>query len=242
MFMKDVPRAYLESLVNYAKNNSSDILVSALESDGRKYFNSVFSLGTSPIQVYRKHHLVPFGEFVPYASVIRPMYEKLVHIDLVDTSAGPATQPLINAAGQHIAISICFENEFGNEIAKTLSQATLLVSVSNGAWYGTTIAHEQDLQMSQMRAIESGHYLLRASDAGVTAIIDQYGKVLERAPGFEMTRLDGMALGLSGSTPYTQWGDWPVVLWCIMGLIAVANLDILKWLHNKGNSKQDIKS
>lgn len=220
MFMREVPRSYLASLVSHAKENGSDILVSALEGDGNRYFNSVFSMGVSPIQVYRKRHLVPFGEFVPFASFIRPIYEKLVRIDLIDTAAGPPVQPLIDAAGQHIAIGICFENEFGNEISSTLSQATLLVAVSNGAWYGTSIAHEQDLQMSQMRAIESGHYLLRASDAGVTAIIDQHGKVLERARSFEMTRLDGQALGLSGSTPYVRWRDWPVVLLCVAGLAA----------------------
>lgn len=220
MFMSDIPRPYLASLVRHAKKNGSDILVSALEGSGDKYFNSVFSIGVSPIQVYRKRHLVPFGEFVPFASLIRPLYRKATHIDLIDTSAGPSDQPLIEAAGQRIALSICFENEYGNETSRTLSQATLLVSVSNGAWYGTSIAHEQDLQMSQMRAVESGHYLLRASDSGVTALIDQHGNVLKRAPDFEMTSLDGVVQGMSGRTPYVRWRDWPVVWLCFTGLIA----------------------
>ncbi len=220
MFIGDIPRTYLESLVRHARENGSDILAGALEGSDDRYFNSVFSIGISPIQVYRKRHLVQFGEFVPMASLIGPLYGQLTRIDLIDTAAGPPDQSLINTAGQHITVSICFENEFGNELPVILSHATLLVSVNNGAWYGTSIAREQDLQASQMRAIESGHYLLRAGDSAVTAIIDQHGNVIERAPDFEIPGLDGAAQGMAGSTPYVRWRDWPVLVLCFAGLAA----------------------
>ena len=110
-----------------------------------EYYNSAVTLGTSPIQVYHKVHLVPFGEFVPpgLAWTLR-----LVNIPMADISRGRTRQPL-EAAGQRIAVNICYEDAFGEEIARQLPEATLLVNVSNVAWFGDSLAPAQHLQIAQ---------------------------------------------------------------------------------------------
>src|SRR5207237_2650385 len=113
-----------------------------------EYFNSVITLGTSPIQAYHKLHLVPFGEFAPpgFGWLLA-----LVNVPMSDLSRGRVRKPL-QAAGQRIAVNICYEDAFGEEIAMQLPEATLLVNASNVAWFGDSLAPAQHLQIAQLRA------------------------------------------------------------------------------------------
>ena len=106
-------------------------------------------------------------------------------------------------------MNICYEDVFGEEIIRQLPQATLLVNVSNDAWFGDSIAPRQHLQISQMRALESGRYMLRATNTGVTAIVNEKGRVLKQVPVFRTIALHGTAQGMQGSTPYVRWGNIP---------------------------------
>lgn len=218
MFIHQVSQTYLEEIAEQAKRNGGDILIGALEYKTRQrgdYFSSIFSLGTSPIQVYRKRHLVPFGEYVPFAAFFRPIHNRLLRIAFVDTSPGPDGQPPFDIAGQRVGISICYEEAFGDEISQQLPEATLLVNASNDAWYGDTIALEQHLQISQARALETGRYMLRATNTGITAIIDERGNIVKAGPRSMAMALHGQAQGRSGSTPYVVWRDLPTLVLCL---------------------------
>lgn len=204
----EVPADYLELLAGYARRNQGDILIGMVESPGSQdvYYNTMFSFGTAPDQTYRKYHLVPFGEYIPLKAVFGWVIDVL-KIPLSDFSRGGLDQRPMHLAGQRIAINICYEDVFGEEIINQLPEATLLVNVSNDAWFGRSIGPRQHLQISQMRALETGRYMLRATNTGVTAMINEQGVVLQEAEIFTTTSLNVSAQGFSGSTPYVRFGN-----------------------------------
>jgi apolipoprotein N-acyltransferase len=209
-FLDQVDPAYLARLRAVAQRNGGDALVGVLARRSRdEYYNSVLTLGVSPSQLYRKAHLVPFGEFVPpgFAWTL-----EVLHIPMSAFSRGPAEQPVLEVAGERVAPNICYEDAFGDEIARRLPEATLLVNMSNVAWFGDSLAPAQHLQIAQLRAIETGRMHLAATNTGVTAAIDRDGRVVARLPQFREGRLEVTAQGYSGSTPYSRYRDWPVVV------------------------------
>lgn len=217
-FLDEVDPRYLDDIAQTAAKRGADILLGVpIRVPGGQYFNSVVSLGTSPIQRYDKAHLVPFGEFVPYGF---HWVVNTVAIPMADFSLGTSRPKPLDLAGQRVAPNICWEDAFGEEIIRQLPDATLLVNVSNVAWFGDSLAPSQHLQISRMRAIETGRYMLRATNTGVTAIIDARGDVLARLPQFKEGILSGEAQGYAGATPYVKWGNPPVVVACF-ALLAV---------------------
>ncbi len=210
LFYRDVPRDYLEMLARHAQENRGSVLIGLPEFEregaSEDYYNSVVDIGAGPAQTYRKHHLVPFGEYIP----LKPLFGWIIHvlhIPLDDFARGAPTQQPMRAGGQRVAVNICYEDAFGREIIRQLPAATLLVNVSNDAWFGDSLAPYQHLQISQTRALESGRYMLRATNTGVTAIVDQRGRVVRRLPEFVTAALDGTAQGFAGRTPYVRWGN-----------------------------------
>ena len=220
LFYHDVPKIYLEKLAAHAKKNGGDVLIGLPErADREHYYNSVFSFGSSPTQTYRKSHLVPFGEFIP----LRPLFGwvlEVLQIPLLDFSRGPADPQPLKVAGQRVAVNVCYEDVFGEEIIRQLPQASLLVNVTNDAWFGDSVAPMQHLQMSQMRALETGRYMLRATNTGVTAVINAQGEVLSRLPLFTTAVLEHEVRGYTGATPYVRWGNWAVLALCVTAIVA----------------------
>jgi apolipoprotein N-acyltransferase len=221
LFLDNVPRDYLAELAAHARKNRGDMLIGVPERlPNGQYYNSVISVGSAPTQSYHKFHLVPFGEFIP----LRPLLAGIVGalaIPLQDFSRGSERPRPLEVAGQHVAVNICYEDAFGEEIIRQLPQATLLVNVSNVAWFGRSIAPRQHLQISQARALESGRYMLRATNTGVTAVISPRGEVVTSAPEFTRTTVDYRVPGFQGSTPYVRWGNYGVLA-IAMVLVVVA--------------------
>lgn len=221
LLASNLPKDYLPVIAEHAKDNLGNVIIGLAEreiiNNEVHYFNSAVSMGTAPEQRYRKSHLVPFGEFIPLKSALGWIYNDLLHIPLTDLSSGPNHQTPLSLTGQKIAVNICYEDAFGEEIIRQLPEATLLVNLSNDAWYGDSLAAHQHLQMSQMRALETSRVMLRATNTGATAVIGRDGRVLSQAPMFKQISLEGQAQGYSGSTPYTRWGNWPVI--CLILLI-----------------------
>ncbi len=217
MFLDDVPADYLAALQRSVRNQGADLLLGVPErlADGR-YFNSVISLGKAPRQTYRKQHLVPFGEFVPWGFGWIVDY---LHIPLSDFSRGEEAQAPMSVAGQKVAVDICYEDAFGEEIVRALPAATLLVNVSNDAWFGNSASPWQHLQIAQMRALETGRYMLRANNTGITAAIDQKGRVVEQLAPFVQGVLHTQAQGYEGLTPYARFGNGPAVILALLALL-----------------------
>jgi len=217
-FYDRIEPEYLARLEALAQRSGGDLLLGVpYRTPGGDYFNSVISLGSAPRQAYHKSHLVPFGEFIPagFGWVLR-----VLEMPLSDFSRGAHEQPPIAAAGQRIAVNVCYEDAFGDEIARRLPEATLLVNVSNVAWFGDSLAPAQHLQMAQLRAAETGRMHLAATNTGITAAIDRDGRVVGRLPQFSEGVLEVMAQGYAGATPYSRYLDWPVVVVSLLVLAA----------------------
>jgi apolipoprotein N-acyltransferase len=218
MFYDNLRHSYLAELRALAIARGADILAGVPSGDIEgDYYNSVVSIGAAPEQFYHKHHLVAFGEFVPpgFGWIVR-----VLKIPLSDFARGGKDQAPLRVAGQQVAVNICYEDVFGEEIIRALPEATLLANVTNDAWFGESFAGWQHAQMSQMRALEAGRTMLRATNTGVTAIIDHKGRVVSALPEFATATLHGEAQGFQGMTPYARWGNAPVVL-LMLGLLAL---------------------
>jgi apolipoprotein N-acyltransferase len=167
-------------------------------------FTGLHATEPATIQIYAKRHLVPFGEYIPPGF---DWFFKLVHIPMADFAAGPAQQPPLQVAGQQIAPNICYEDLFGEELLHALPTATLLINLSNTAWFGDSLAQPQHLQIARLRALETGRMMLRATNTGITAAIAPDGRVLGQLPAFTAGALQVAAQGYVGMTPYARWGN-----------------------------------
>lgn len=220
LLSRQIPADYLAQMRSHAVRNQGDILIGAVE-DEDGYYNSMLSVGNAHderMQNYRKSHLVPFGEYIPLKSVFGWIYRDWLHMPLTDLSRGDIRQQPLQIAGQQVAVNICYEDVFGEEIIRQLQQATLLVNASNDAWYGRSLAAFQHLQMSQARALETGRMMLRATNTGDTAIIDTHGNILQQLPHFTTATLQGTAQGYTGTTPYVRWGNWPALVFMFLAI------------------------
>jgi apolipoprotein N-acyltransferase len=229
-----LPADYLAALSATVREHNGDVLVGVPELDrSGRYFNSVMSFGTAPTQGYRKHHLVPFGDYFPLRPVLGWMMD-LMQIPMSDFSHGEPVQVPLRVAGQKIAVNICYEDAFGEEVIRQLPEATLLANFTNDAWWGDSLGPEQHLQIAQLRALEAGRPMLRATNTGVTAIIDSKGRVVASAPQFVKTVVEGNVQGHAGSTPYVRWGNYGFL--ALSALMLLAAVLAKKWAQATGNS------
>jgi apolipoprotein N-acyltransferase len=178
---------------------------------------------------YDKHHLVPFGEFIP---TLFRWFVALMNIPLGDFDRGALGQPSWPVAGQRIAPNICYEDLFGEELAAAFLvhelAPTMLVNLSNIAWFGDTIAIDQHLQISRLRTLELGRPMLRATNTGATALIDHHGVVVQQLDRLTRGRLEVSVEGRTGVTPYarwtSRWGLMPLWIGCLTVALLVASM------------------
>ncbi|TMH11118.1 MAG: apolipoprotein N-acyltransferase, partial [Betaproteobacteria bacterium] len=227
VFADEVPPEYVALLRSAAQHNGGDLLLglfffeprASVDEDDR-YYNSVVTIGTATPQVYRKHHLVPFGETIPLKPVFGWFIRNVLAIPLADQTPGAAYQEPFVVAGQRLAVNICYEDAFGGELARRAADATLMVNVTNDAWYGHSLAAEQHDQIAAMRALETARPMLRATNTGITSIIDHHGVESARLPWFTRGVLEGTIAGRQGVTPYVRFGDALVVALALL-IIAI---------------------
>jgi len=217
LFVDNLPAGFLEAWEAHAREIGGAVLTGIPErfADGR-YYNSVLTLDGGPRQFFRKVHLVPLGEFIP------PGFKwllDLMQIPLGDFTRGDAKQPPMLAAGQRVAANVCYEDVFGEELIHALPAAGLMANVSNDAWFGHSFAPWQHLQIGQMRALETGRWWLRANNTGITAILDERGRVRARLEPFTTGNLEGTAQPRSGLTPYARWGNGGFLLLAGLALL-----------------------
>jgi apolipoprotein N-acyltransferase len=213
LLFDQVPREVLRGLTA----NGEALLGVAVRTTQGGYVNGAVAL-TSELrsQGYAKSHLVPFGEFVPPGF---SWFFDLVRIPMSNFTAGPARQPPLVVAGQNIMPNICYEDLFGEEIVRALPLATLLVNMSNTAWFGDSLAQPQHLQIAQLRALETGRPMLRSTNTGMTAVVAPDGTVSAVLPAFTRGALRVEVRGYQGLTPYGRRGNWPALLLAALALV-----------------------
>ncbi|HYD63415.1 MAG TPA: apolipoprotein N-acyltransferase [Noviherbaspirillum sp.] len=239
LLSSQLPPDYLPLLSDFATRSKSHVILGIPVSDGpRLYANSVLGLAPGADKPYRydKHHLVPFGEFIPPGA---QWFVRMMKIPLGDFSRGELLQAPFRVRDQRVLPNICYEDLFGEEIAAQLGasrdgrlpEATILLNVSNIAWFGDSIALPQHLQISQMRSIETGRPMLRSTNTGVTAVIGPKGEVSAQLPPFERGVLAATVQGFDGLTPYSLYGNMPAIAIAILLLLAARF-----WGLTKGNN------
>ncbi|VAW86980.1 Apolipoprotein N-acyltransferase / Copper homeostasis protein CutE [hydrothermal vent metagenome] len=211
---------FIDDLNIEAQQNKTDILLGVLYMDieSDRYYNSVIALSDKNNAFYHKRHLVPFTEYLPMKSVLGALVD-FMNVPMSNFGAGKKGQTLLHVAGVDVGVSICFEDAFGEEMIALLPQASVLVNVSNDAWFEGTDAPYQHLQMAQMRALELGRPMLRATNTGVTAVMDHLGRFQSIAPNLEIAVLTESIQPMKGITPYVRFGNAPVVI-CFLLILA----------------------
>jgi apolipoprotein N-acyltransferase len=212
-------KTFIDSLDAVAKRHDTALLtgIPYKDIDQEKYYNSILLLGKDR-GIYHKYHLVPFGEYLPLDKFLRPLLH-FFRIPMSNFSPGTNNIKTLDTQKASIGTTICYEDAFGKEVIKTLPQATLLVNISNDAWFGDSIAPHQHLQIARMRALETGRYLLRATNTGISAVINEKGEIIARSPQFTADALSANVMTFKGATPYVLTGNRTIISTCVMILL-----------------------
>ncbi|HEB81637.1 MAG TPA: apolipoprotein N-acyltransferase [Gammaproteobacteria bacterium] len=216
-------RLYLREIGLHLKQQDIDLLFGIFHRNAQgRLLNSVVSMDEGRVSgIYDKRHLVPLGEYIPLRFLIE-FFNRFVKIPMSDIISGEDDQPLITAAGVPIGVSICFEEAFSRDVLKDLPQAAVLLNVSNDAWFEDSIEPHQHHAIARMRALETGRYMIRSTNTGITSFIDPQGRVVKQLPQFEVGVLKAEVQPMQGATPYVRWGDWLGVALSLLVLVVFA--------------------
>lgn len=217
--LKDFAEGYLNVMGRFANDRQATLItgvpVRQINQQGEKrYYNGITVVGQGT-GTYLKQKLVPFGEYVPLQDLLRGLIA-FFDLPMSDFARGPSDQALLEAKGYKIAPYICYEVVYPEFAAGLAAQSQLLLTVSNDTWFGTSIGPLQHLQMAQMRALEAGRWMIRATNNGVTGLIDPFGHITTQIPQFEQGVLYGEVVPMQQLTPYLQWRSWPLVIVCLL--------------------------
>lgn len=199
---------YLSQLDQLGLDRQQGIVTGIITSEDGRYYNTLLGFGTAAGR-YRKQHLVPFGEYLPFEAQLRGLIN-FFSIPMSTMSPAPTAQGTLpwryNDQTRQLAPVICYEAAYPGLVRKLARDSDLLVMVSNDAWFGDSLAPHQHLQITRMRAIENSRDLVRATQNGISALIDARGRVLARSAQFEVAAVKGEVLLRTGTTPYQRWG------------------------------------
>ncbi len=206
----DQARGYLDDLAARLAPAGTALVTGILHRDRRTgvYHNSILAVGSGGL--YHKRHLVPFGEVLPLRGLLGRA-ANLLNVPYADFTPGPPMQPPLHAGGLRLGATVCYEIAFPALVRSALPEAGVLVNVSNDGWFGGSLAPHQHLQIARLRALETGRPLLRATNTGITAVIDARGRLRARAPQFEVAVARARVAPRAGATPYVRWGDAPAL-------------------------------
>ncbi|MDZ5604510.1 apolipoprotein N-acyltransferase [Pseudomonas sp. RP23018S] len=216
--LKDQAQGYLDMMGRFASDRQTALITGVPVREEvrgqRRYYNGVTVTGEGD-GTYLKQKLVPFGEYVPLQDMLRGAIE-FFNLPMSDFARGPQDQALLQAKGYQIAPYICYEVVYPEFAASLAARSDLLLTISNDTWFGTSIGPLQHLQMAQMRALEAGRWMIRATNNGVTALIDPQGRITAQVPQFEQAVLYGQVVPMQQLTPYLQWRSWPLIVVCTL--------------------------
>ena len=205
-----VKDSFIRKVKQTADENNIDFLMGVFTFDPKNahVYNSVMTLG-SELSFYRKQHLVPFGEYIPFRGLMT-FLERYIDLPMADISRGEG-RPLVSLKGHPVGTSICYEAVYGNEVIMAMPEAKFLINVSNDAWFGDSLAPHQHLEITRSRAVETGRYLLRSTNTGISAVIDPYGTIINKSVQFQDDVIRATISPHTGITPYARWGNWGII-------------------------------
>lgn len=216
---------FLNEMNQRADETDTGLITGIIYDDmsARRYYNSIVGFGDA-LGIYHKRRLVPFGEYVPLESWLRG----LIHFFNLPTSIislGPRQQGGIRVNNIDIAPAVCYELAYPELMAESASKAQVLLNISNLGWFGDSIGPPQFLQMGQMRALETGRYLVYSTNNGTSALINRSGKIEQQTRAFVAETLSGKIYPATGATPFMWWGNWPLI---IFGFLLIICQSILR--------------
>ena len=212
---------FFQMLQSMAEKTNTEVMIGTIYRDESvgKLFNSIAVVGNKamPYELktpnrYNKHHLVPFGEYVPLESLLRPL-GTVFNLPMSAFQSGDFVQKPLSAKNVNFTAAICYEIILGAQLQKNkVADSNFILTISNDAWFGNSIGPWQHLQMAQMRALEFGKPVIRATNTGVTAFINAQGEIVAQAPQFVETVLTHKIAPTEGKTPYAVLGDTPLFI------------------------------
>lgn len=218
IYPQDV-KAYFTLMNKLARQHGDYLIIGSpiFDHKTKQAYNGLQMVGAGK-GTYYKRHLVPFGEYTPLQSVFGTVMKK-INIPMSDFSRGPANQKPLRMGNLHIASFICYEIAFSREVLRYSKNTQLLINISDDSWFGRSIALDQQLQMAQFRALETGRPILSSTNTGVTAIINPLGKITASAPIDKRKSLTGKIIPMKGETPLMRWNYYPTIVLIILLLI-----------------------
>jgi len=210
---------YLDDLAVNAKQHDTTIVLGIpfRAENSNQFYNAIIAIGANQGR-YNKYHLVPFGEFLPLSNLLSGIIE-FFNLPMSDFLPGAAQQSNLKIGAYQIAPFICYEIAYPDGLRRSLPAAGLLLTVSNDAWFGDSLAPWQHAQIGQMRALQTGRYHLMNGNNGITAVFDNNGNVVARIPQFKTATLTTTVQLRTGATPWVIWGNIPIYLICFLILI-----------------------
>jgi len=181
------------------------------------YYNQVLQIGSSHGN-YTKQHLVPFGEFLPFESLLRGLID-FFDLPMSTFVSGSVDQPALEVNGHKIGTAICYEIIYPELVRQVSADAEVLLTVSNDTWFGGSLGPLQHMEMAQTRALELNKPLMRATNDGITAFVDSQGHIQSQLPQFKQGVLSGKIYLFQGETPFAKFGQWPILLLSFMALL-----------------------
>lgn len=210
-FYHNLASSFYHNLSLQAKATQTELITGlpVFDDDTQQYYNAMTNLGGQQ-GYYYKTHLVPFGEYVPLASLLRGLI-KFFNMPMSGFDAGKTEQPLISIKGNKVVVSICYEDVYAEDVMRQIPHAQWMLNLSNNGWYGNSFAPHQHLEMARMRALESSRDLARSTTSGISALINYKGQIIVKGPQFKTAIVTGNIQPRTGITPYVFWGNYPIL-------------------------------
>ncbi|MCW8194947.1 apolipoprotein N-acyltransferase [Proteobacteria bacterium 005FR1] len=215
---------FIDQLQDKALDHEAALITGVLydRQDRLAYYNSIIAIGLGA-GIYHKQRLVPFGDYVPLREYFGPILS-IFDLPMSVLEPGPDTQRDLQVAEALIAPSICYEVAYPDTVAENAAESSILITISNDAWFGASIGPLQHMQIAQMRALETGRYLIRATNNGVSALVNSKGEIIGKTAQFVQATLEGEVELRQGLTPFMRWGSEPVLfLSLLLGAAAFAS-------------------
>lgn len=218
-YMLQKVKPYLSSFTDELMHSKTTLITGVPDYDPLKhaYYNAIWATGNG-FGLYYKQHLVPFGEYIPLASIVGPLLD-VFGMPMSSFQPGEKNQPVLQAGEWGVAPFICYEIVYPEQVREMVRDSDFLVTISNDGWFGSSFGPWQHLQIAQFRAKETGRYVIRSTNTGISAIIDENGNIVDQAPQFQSTTITSEVKAMSGITPYVRWGYWAVVIFSGLCLV-----------------------